>query len=226
MNTKYILHLSGGKDSTALLIYILENNLPLDEIIFCDTTKEFPDMYNHLDQIEKSLNVSITRLKEKSFDYWFYQHKKTKGKNKGEYGYGWPFMGLRWCTKQLKQWVANKYIKSLDVPNIQYLGIAYNEKQRAEKFIKLNYSFPLITGKISEDECLRKAYSYGFTWNGLYEKIPRVGCYLCPLRKLSGLEIIYNEFPELWEDIRFLDSKTSRPFKLGYTLQEIEKKFS
>ena len=34
--TKHICCFSGGKDSTAMLIHILENNLPLDEIIYCD----------------------------------------------------------------------------------------------------------------------------------------------------------------------------------------------
>ena len=35
-NKRFICCFSGGKDSTAMLIHILENELPLDEIIYCD----------------------------------------------------------------------------------------------------------------------------------------------------------------------------------------------
>ena len=41
----YVVSFSGGKDSTALLLRLLELNEPIDEVIFCDTYKEFPQMY-------------------------------------------------------------------------------------------------------------------------------------------------------------------------------------
>lgn len=34
---KHIVKFSGGKDSTAMLLMMLERGLPVDEIIFCDT---------------------------------------------------------------------------------------------------------------------------------------------------------------------------------------------
>ena len=58
---KHIAFFSGGKDSTAMLLLILENNLPLDEIIFNDTTVEFPDMYDHIDKVKKSKIDSIVK---------------------------------------------------------------------------------------------------------------------------------------------------------------------
>lgn len=45
---KYIVSFSGGKDSTAMLLRMLEENMPVDEILFYDTGKEFPDMYDHI----------------------------------------------------------------------------------------------------------------------------------------------------------------------------------
>ncbi len=50
---KRIVSFSGGKDSTAMLIMMIEKNMPIDEIIFCDTGMEFPAMYDHIDRLSK-----------------------------------------------------------------------------------------------------------------------------------------------------------------------------
>ena len=44
---KYVVSLSGGKDSTAMLLRLLEEKRPVDLILFCDTGLEFPQMYEH-----------------------------------------------------------------------------------------------------------------------------------------------------------------------------------
>ena len=36
---KHIVNFSGGKDSTAMLLKMIEKDMPIDEIIFCDTGK-------------------------------------------------------------------------------------------------------------------------------------------------------------------------------------------
>ena len=48
MDTKYIVNLSGGKDSTAMLLMLLEKGCPVDYILFADTGKDFPQMQEHL----------------------------------------------------------------------------------------------------------------------------------------------------------------------------------
>lgn len=50
---EHIVQFSGGKDSTAMLLIMLEKNMPIDEIIFCDTGKEFPQMYEHIEKVQK-----------------------------------------------------------------------------------------------------------------------------------------------------------------------------
>jgi len=42
-NVKHIVSFSGGKDSTAMLLKMIENNMLIDDIIFLDTTVEFPE---------------------------------------------------------------------------------------------------------------------------------------------------------------------------------------
>ena len=48
-----VVQFSGGKDSTAMLLMMLEKNMPIDDIIFCDTGKEFPQIYEHIEKVNK-----------------------------------------------------------------------------------------------------------------------------------------------------------------------------
>lgn len=43
-----ILSISGGKDSTAMMIEMLERNEPIHSAVFFDTGWEFPAMYPHI----------------------------------------------------------------------------------------------------------------------------------------------------------------------------------
>ena len=49
----HIVSLSGGKDSTAMLLRMLEEGWPVDLILFCDTGLEFDGMYHHIEKLEK-----------------------------------------------------------------------------------------------------------------------------------------------------------------------------
>ncbi len=56
---KYVVSLSGGKDSTAMLLKLIEGKRPIDYIIFCDTGLEFPRMYEHINKLEKYIGRPI-----------------------------------------------------------------------------------------------------------------------------------------------------------------------
>lgn len=60
---KHVVSLSGGKDSTAMLLRMLEEGRPVDIILFCDTGIEFDAMYRHIEKLEKYIGIPITRLK-------------------------------------------------------------------------------------------------------------------------------------------------------------------
>lgn len=133
---KHIVSFSGGKDSTAMLLKMIENRLPIDEIIFCDTGMEFSEMYEHIKKVEAYIKRPITKLKaEKTFDYLMFEHIKTKGKNKGQKGYSWADYRNRWCTYLLKKQVISKYIKRKykNQEIIEYHGIAVDETKRLNK---------------------------------------------------------------------------------------------
>lgn len=50
---KHVVSFSGGKDSTAMLLMMIEKNMPIDEIIMCDTGVEFDEMYDHVEKVKK-----------------------------------------------------------------------------------------------------------------------------------------------------------------------------
>ena len=68
-----------------MLLMMLDKGVQIDEVIFCDTGKEFPQMYEHIAKVEKYTGITVTRLKaDKDFDYYMFYHVKTKGKHKGK----------------------------------------------------------------------------------------------------------------------------------------------
>lgn len=220
---KHIVNFSGGKDSTAMLLLMIEKGMKIDEIIFCDTGKEFPEMYEHIKQVEKYIKRSITKLKAtKTFDFLMFRHKKTKGKNKGQKGYSWPDFKNRWCTSKLKTEIISKHLKKYAGEEIiEYVGIAADETKRIK-----GKKYPLVEWQMTERECLEYCYKKGFFWNGLYEKFSRVSCWCCPLKSLKELKVIWKEYPNLWKQLENMDKSTYRKFRADYSIKELEEKFT
>ena len=51
----HAVSLSGGKDSTAMLLLMIEQDMPIDVVLNADTGMEFPEMYRHWDRVEQYL---------------------------------------------------------------------------------------------------------------------------------------------------------------------------
>ncbi len=226
MRKKLIVSFSGGKDSTAMLLMLLEKNITIDEIIFADTGVEFPEVYEHIKKVEKYIGRNITILKPPhNYIYYATQYKKVKGATIGA-NYGWSDFRSRWCTRMLKTLPMNKYFKEKYGGPSNYelaIGIAYDEKRR--EIQESNKIYPLINWGITEQMALDYCYSKGFDWNGYYEKFDHVSCFVCPLRKLKELYIIYKDYPDLWKTMQYIDKNQTRKFRPDYTLSELEEKF-
>src|SRR5437763_401118 len=114
---RHILSLSGGKDSSALAVY-MKDRVPEMEYVFCDTHKELDETYEYLDRLQAFLGKPIVRLSDdRGFDHWL-----------KVYGGYLPSSRMRWCTRMLKIKPFEDYVG--DDPVLMYVGIRGDEDQR------------------------------------------------------------------------------------------------
>ena len=178
----YVASLSGGKDSTAMVLRLVEEQRPLDLVLFCDTGLEFPQMYDHVRKVEQAVPVPVVWLKaEQDFEYYMFHHtpeRKPGSTYEGKIGMSWAGPKNRWCTKRLKIQVIDQYLSSLrkEYEIVQYIGIAADEPQRVREFC-----YPLMEWGMTEKDCLEYCYERGYDWGGLYRLFDRVSCWCCPL---------------------------------------------
>lgn len=222
----HIVSLSGGKDSTAMLLRMLEEGMPVDIILFCDTGMEFEGLYHHIDKLEKYIDRPITRLKSnKSFEYLMLEHtpKRKNPELVGRVGFSWPGPRNRWCTAMLKQRIIDRYLRDLakEYTLVQYIGIAADEPQRVRE-----HNYPLVDWGMTEADCLAYCKERGFDWDGLYDIFHRVSCWLCPLQSFEELRKLRSHFPDLWEKLRWLDKQTWRTYLKNYSAEQLEVRFS
>lgn len=226
---KYIASVSFGKDSLAMLLKLIEENKPLDEVVFYDTGMEFECIYNLRNKVLELLeihNIKYTELKPKeTFLYTMFEKQVKKRNGTIGKGYSWCGGRCRWgTTEKLK--AIEKHCKG----NYEYVGIAYDEQNRLSKERKGNKLFPLAEWEMTEKDCLEYCYNKGYNWNEdgieLYSILDRVSCWCCCNKNLKELENYYKYLPKYWNKLKELQRKTDRPMKYNkYTVFDLENKF-
>lgn len=220
MTEKYTtVSFSGGKDSTAMLLHMIELGEHIDEVINCDTGMEFPAMYDHIDKVREiveSHGIKYTTIRGKySFEYYMLELPIKSEKYGDHIGYGWPSMNCRWCTKHLKTEPTDKYLKELrqtyDV--IQCIGLASDEVKRLRRANnqKASHRHPLVEWGWTEADCLQYCRSKGFDWNGLYDIFNRVSCWCCPMARTEELRKLWEYFPDLWHQLEVWETRLGEP---------------
>lgn len=220
-DTAYIASLSGGKDSIAMGLMLLEKGYRVDEYIFCDTGYEFPECYAALDRFEKLTGRKITRLRYKhSLEHLLCDatRQPSRTQKTGSYidfrtiGYGWTTMRYRWCTGFLKKNLARAYVQKYK-KYIMFVGIAHDEQKRIKPSRKVRY--PLNEWKVTEAECLAYCKSRGFYPSPCaYDYCARMSCYICPLQNNKSIFYLIEHRPELWAEIKRLEAKCGQPWKV------------
>ena len=115
---RHILSLSGGKDSTALALY-MRDRIPNMEYVFCDTGEELPETKDYLLRLEAQLGIAIVRLNpERPFMHYLQLYRGVL-----------PDPRTRWCTRVLKLRPFENYIG--DNPVFLYVGIRADEPHRS-----------------------------------------------------------------------------------------------
>lgn len=240
----HAVSLSGGKDSTAMLLLMIERDMPIDIVLTADTGMEFPEMYEHLGKLDEHLykerGIHLTILRHpKGFEWLMFDEPKQKPssiENRKKLGVplrgnGWPGIRVRWCTGQLKTHLIHKEVNRLKgmYHALHYIGIAADEPARIK-----GERYPLADWGITEKVALKICYDRGYDWGGLYEIYHRCSCWCCPFQRIEELRQLRRHHPELWQRLRDMDERAiaqfgNNPlgqFKQNWTVEKLEQRFA
>lgn len=202
---RHILSLSGGKDSTALALY-MRDRVPEMEYVFCDTGEELPETYEYLLKIEAYLGKEIVRLNpDRPFQHYL-----------DMWGSVLPDPRMRWCTKMLKLRPFERYVG--DDPVQLYVGIRADEQQR-KGYISTKSNivscFPFLDDGIRRKDVLRILDSSGLGLPAYYKWRSRSGCYFCFFQqKREWVGLLENHGDLFWQAAEFekYDAATGQRF--------------
>ena len=215
-----------------MLLLLVEEGWPLDEVVFYDTGMEFKAIYHTMVRVRAILRekcIAFTILKP-GYDFeWKMFDKPVNGRNGFHYGYSWCGGKCRWGTRD-KLSIVERYCKGA----IEYVGIAADETARLTKERSGNKVFPLAIKGMTEADCLRYCYDRGFFWEEetaegqvrLYDILDRVSCWCCANKNLKELRNIYRHLPEYWRRLEELQERTKRPMKgAGKSVFDLKARF-
>ena len=127
----YIVNVSGGLTShEALRRTVAKHGAASTRAVFADTTIEDPDLYRFLDDIERVIGISITRLADgrTPFDVW---HDERMIKLKLANG-----VEVVSCSKVLKRQLIDKWITNIQEPYTRVFGMNWDEAHRMDRLAK------------------------------------------------------------------------------------------
>jgi len=203
---KYLLSLSGGKDSTACLLWAL-SNLDKEDIIpyYIDTKWEHDDVYEYLNYLEKELEISITRLESVGMEELSIREGMM------------PNRFARFCTRELKIKPAIEFYKTFQDKGIDFINIVGIRRDESEArantesyYVKdgIKTLCPIVYWDT------QRVFDYhkenNIQVNPLYKKgFTRVGCYPCVFARKHELMMMEDKYVER---LRGLEEKIGAKF--------------
>ena len=216
---RHILSLSGGKDSTALAIYMKERVTEM-EYMFCDTGEELAETYAYLAKLEAFLGKPVKRLNpDRQFTHYLKLYRQVL-----------PDPQTRWCTRMLKIKPFEREVGDDRV--FMYVGIRADEPHR-KGYIVTNKSnitpqYPFIDDNIRLADVNRILKECGLGLPDYYSWRSRSGCYFCFFQQRIEWVGLLENHPELfWKaaDFEKVDLSTGEHFTWveGESLRELAK---
>ena len=220
---RHLLGLSGGKDSSALAIYMRDKE-PEMEYFFTDTGKELPETYEFLDKLEVFLGKPIIRLNvERDFDHWLTLH-----------GGLLPSSQVRWCTIKLKIRPFEKYVEKYigEDKVYHYIAIRADEDRVGYKPPKISSlrniepKYPFKEAGKTKEDVYQILEDNGLGLPDYYKWRTRSGCYFCFFQRKSEWVGLLEQHPDLFElakSYEKFNSETGERFtwSQGESLEEL-----
>ena len=232
----HIASCSFGKDSIATILLALENNEPLDRVVFVEVmfdhsrniSGEIPEhiewIYNIAIPKLESMGVKVDVVRGK-FDYVSLCRRVLKsGKKKGKM-YGLQAARFCYANSECKIAPIREYYKKFnkDYDVVQYVGIAIDEPKRLAR-LKKNQISLLAKYGYTEKMAMSKCEEYDLVSPNYREGELRGGCWFCYNAHIKRYVNIRNKYPDYWNAIRELYYETNtKEFKYNKTLEEVER---
>ena len=201
MKQSYIASYGAGVDSTAMILRLIDEKMPLDHVVFADTGGEIPETYetiSHMMKVLKKESIPFTIVypfKLRSLYERCFSRKVTPDRFK------------RWCTRDAKVKPIHKFYKKVVGGFInEYMGIDCAETKRVriakEPFIMKHY--PLVDWKMDRLDCIKYIADRGFPVT------KKSGCYFCPFNSTSRWQDIKENHPALFAQAEKMEKNNKR----------------
>lgn len=208
---KHIVCFSGGKDSTALILWA-KDNLPEFTTVFCDTGWEHPMTMAYIAKINTDiLDNSLITLTSAKYPNGMRDLVAIKKRV--------PSAKARFCTSELKVLPMIEYLKTIDDEITVYQGIRADESvKRGQMPIREwddDYDAwierPLLYWNAAQ--CFALMADKGIKPNPMYLLgAGRVGCFPCVMVNHRELKSLMKTIPEIKEAIAELEAIAERSF--------------
>ncbi len=204
-NVKHVLGLSGGKDSSALAVFMRDNYPELEiEYFFTDTGEELEEVYEYLNMLEGYLGKSINYLDpERDFKFWMKQYNNFL-----------PSAQQRWCTVRLKlmpfeRWVQKEFLDNGYAVK-SYVAIRSDESFREGLKSKKDITtvLPFVEHSVDKGGVLEILENSGLGLPRYYKWRSRSGCTFCFFQRKIEWVGLLERHPEAFEQAKALE-KTS-----------------
>lgn len=194
---KHVVGLSGGKDSTALALWLVENEPREYEFICNRTGNELPPMVAHWERLERVLGQPIKPV----------THTTDLLGLIDEIGM-LPNFRARWCTRILKIEPTIAYMETLPRGSTLYVGLRADEEERRGLYGEdLNVRFPLREHGWTEADVWRYLAKMGVT-------IPvRTDCGLCYHQRIGEWHALWRDHPEEFAKGVAIEKKHGHTFR-------------
>jgi len=226
-NCRIIVSMSGGKDSTAMALNLLEKGYSASEFdrVFVDTGWEHSSTYEYLDYLEEKIG-KITRLRA---EIPIRDEDREKiSRIESLLGFESPMVRLiyknrmfpsgarKWCTPLLKIEPLKTYFKNLEEDAVNLVGIRREESPRRANYLEWEYNegFECYTHRPiidwSEQEVIDIHHRNNVLPNNLYIKgFSRVGCYPCIYTKKKEISLLTDKCIDI---IRIMEEDLGNTF--------------
>lgn len=235
-DTIHIASCSFGKDSIATILLAIENNEPLDRVVFAEVmfdhsrgiSGEIPEhiewVYNTAIPKLESMGVKVDVVRGK-LDYVSLCRKVLKsGKKKGKM-YGLQNCNPCFANSECKIAPIKVYNRTLSKSHdiINYVGIAVDEPIRLARLEGTNKISLLSKYGYTEKMAMDKCKEYNLV-SPIYDMGSRGGCWFCFNAHISRYVKMRKQYPMYWNALRELYYETNtKAFKYNRTLEKIEK---